>query len=315
MGKKYKLSISVIIPCFNYAHYLDTCITSIIEQAHSALEIIVIDDGSTDDTKHVVQSLNESYENFTIRYIYQKNKGVSAARNHGYKTAKGAYLLFLDADDKLLPNAFEIFNSALNKHRGSDMLFGGYIAYNHKGEKKNRIPEPLSTDNLDNVTKLLNGEIVGLRPSSTIIKKTVMDEVLFRDDVHIGEDTLFFTQVLFRKNCASTQEPVVEMRRHNDSLRENYQRMIETGTNGIKQVFSLLPKTDRMKNLYLKQILNCYLKIGRMAYLEADYKVASQYYSKAYKLKPNILLRWKHLPKAVISIIKCKAPKQSSVNI
>ena len=97
MGKKYKLPISVIIPCFNYAHYLDACITSIIEQVHSALEIIVIDDGSTDDTKHVVQSLIVSHENFNIQYIYQKNKGVSAARNYGYTIAKGEYLLFLDA--------------------------------------------------------------------------------------------------------------------------------------------------------------------------------------------------------------------------
>jgi glycosyltransferase involved in cell wall biosynthesis len=315
MIENHILPFSVIIPTYNYAHYLEACITSIIVQAYSVQEIIIVDDGSMDDTKELVQSLNKKYEKYNIQYFYQENKGVSAARNYGYTIAKGEYLLFLDADDKLLPNAFEIFYSVLNKHRDSDMFFGGYIAYNHKGKKKNRIPEPLSSDKLSNVTKILNGEMVGLRPSSTLIKRTVMDKVLFRDDVHIGEDTLFFTQVLFSKKCASTQEPVVEMRRHNDSLRENYQRMIETGTNGIKQVFSLLPKTNQMENLYLKQILNCYLKIGRMAYLEADYKVASQYYSKAYKLNPNIVLRWKHLPKAVISIIKYKSFKRTVVDI
>lgn len=306
MGKKHILPLSVVIPCFNYAHYLDACITSVLVQAHTALEIIVVDDGSSDDTKHVVRSINKSYGDFKVRYIYQKNKGVSAARNHGYKTSKGDYLLFLDADDKLLPNAFEIFRSTLNKHSNTDMFFGGYIAYSHKGKIRSRIPEPLSTDNLDNVTKLLNGEMVGLRPSSTILKRTVMDEVLFMGNVHIGEDTLFFAQILLSRNCSSIQELVVEMRRHNNSLRENYQRMIETGTNGIQQLYSLLPRTDQMKNLYSKQIINCYLKIGRMAYRQSDFETASKYYSKVLKTQPNALLQWKHLSKAVISTIKIK---------
>lgn len=306
MGKKQILPLSVVIPSFNYAHYLDACIASVLMQEHSALEITVVDDGSTDDTKNVVRSINESYGNFKIQYIYQKNKGVSAARNHGYKTAKGDYLLFLDADDKLLPNAFEIFRTTLNKHSDTDMFFGGYIAYSHKGKKKTRIPEPLSTDNLYNVTKLLNGKMVGLRPSSTILKRTVMDKVLFMDNVHIGEDTLFFAQLLLSRHCSSIQELVVEMRRHNNSLRENYQRRIETGTNGIQQVYSLLPKTDQMKNLYSKQIINCYLKIGRMAYRQCDFETAFKYYSKVFKTQPNALLQWKHLSKAVISTIKIK---------
>ena len=229
---------------------------------------------------------------------------MSSARNHGYKIAKGNYLLFLDADDKLLPDAFEIIQATISKNAEVDMFFGGYKTYNLKGKKRIRVPAPLSIDNLDNVTKLLNGEMVGLRPSSSIIKRTVMDEMLFMNNVHIGEDTLFFAQVLFTKKCLSIQKLIVEMRRHKDSLRENYQCMLETDTNGIDQVFSLLPKTAQMEDLYIKQITNCYLRIGRMAYLMSDYQIALNYYAKAFKIQPYVLMQWKHLARAVISIAR-----------
>ncbi|MFK7816918.1 MAG: glycosyltransferase family 2 protein [Gammaproteobacteria bacterium] len=304
MNSPHLLPVSIIIPNFNYAHYLDACVISIIKQKYKVQEIIIIDDGSTDDTKQVVKAINNISEKYTIQYFYQENKGVSSARNYGYSVASSKYLFFLDADDVLLPNALEILYSTIKNNADSDMIFGGYIAYSHAGKKRKRIPESLSPNKTNNVAKLLNGNMVGLRPSSTIIKRAVMDEILFLDDVHIGEDTLFFTQVLFNKDCVAIPEAIVEMQRHHDSLRENYQRMIETGTNGIKQVFSLLPKTQQMEDLQLKQILNCYLRIGKMAYTEKDYPVASKYYSKAFKVQPKLLLRWKHLYKAIISIIK-----------
>ena len=311
MISKSLLPISVIIPTYNYAKYLSRCISSITEQNYAVLEIIIIDDGSTDNTKVTAQSINEAAKNYNIQYFHQENSGVSSARNHGSKIATSEYLMFLDADDELLPDAFEILHAAINNYSHPDMIFGGYITYSHKNIKKNRIPEPLGSDRVENITKLLNGGMIGLRPSSAILKRTVMNEILFNEGVHIGEDTLFFAQVLYFKNCISIQKPLVKMRRHSDSLRENYHRMIETGTNGIQQVFSLLPNTDQMKSLYSKQILSCYLKIGRMAYLESHYDVACKYYKKAYKIQPAALFQWKHLSKALISTIKYTVHKLS----
>lgn len=311
MKLTHLLPVSVVIPSYNYARYLSKCISSITDQNYAVQEIIVIDDGSTDYTQKTIQSINEETENYTIQYYYQENKGVSSARNFGSTKASGDYLLFLDADDILLPDALEILHAAINNNGDADMIFGGYIAYNHKNIKKNRIPQTLSSDRVENISKLLNGEMTGLRSSSAILKREVMNEILFNDSVHIGEDTLFFTQVLFCKNCVSLQKPLVEMRRHNDSLRENFQRMLETGTNGIQHVFALLPKTDHMKKLYSKQILNCYLKIGRMAYIESNYDIARNYYKKAYKIKPTALFQWKHFSKAFISAIRHTAHKLS----
>jgi len=92
-------TVSVIIPCYNYAHYLIDAIYSALNQSYAPLEIIVVDDGSTDNTKEVV----ESFKNIEIPiyYKYQENKGLSSARNTGCRIANGDYLLTLDADDKI----------------------------------------------------------------------------------------------------------------------------------------------------------------------------------------------------------------------
>ena len=88
--------VSIIIPCFNYAHFLPTTIESALGQTYNNCEIIVVDDGSTDNTAEVAQNFGDS-----VKYIYQENAGLSAARNTGIKNAKGEYMVFLDSDDMI----------------------------------------------------------------------------------------------------------------------------------------------------------------------------------------------------------------------
>src|SRR5688500_2053614 len=93
--------VSVVIPCYNHGAYLPEAVASVQSQNYPSLEIIVIDDGSTDNTKAVAAGLTG------ITYFYQPNQGLSAARNAGIRHSKGEFLLFLDADDWLLPEAIE----------------------------------------------------------------------------------------------------------------------------------------------------------------------------------------------------------------
>ena len=86
--------ISAVIPSYNYGRYLGRAVESVLTQTHPVDEIIVVDDGSTDNTKEVAASFGDK-----IRYVYQKNKGLSAARNTGIREAKGDWIAFLDADD------------------------------------------------------------------------------------------------------------------------------------------------------------------------------------------------------------------------
>src|SRR6185295_19151753 len=95
------MKISVIIPAYNQARWLPECIESALQQTLTAHEIIVVDDGSTDDTREVVSR-------YPVRHIYQKNAGVSAARNRGIQEATGEWIALLDGDDYWLPRKLEL---------------------------------------------------------------------------------------------------------------------------------------------------------------------------------------------------------------
>ena len=113
--------LSVIIPSYNRAVFLPEAIESLLRQTYPVFEIIVVDDGSTDETKEVC----DRYP--TVQYIYQSNQGVSVARNTGMRVSKGEYLLFLDSDDCLLPKAVEIGVNCINAHPEVGFVFGNYI--------------------------------------------------------------------------------------------------------------------------------------------------------------------------------------------
>lgn len=110
--------ISVIIPCYNQARYLNEAIESVLAQTYRGYEIIVVDDGSTDMTASVAASYPE------VRYIRQANQGLAAARNAGIRAGKGDYFVFLDADDRLLPWALETGLKALIEHPACAFVYG-----------------------------------------------------------------------------------------------------------------------------------------------------------------------------------------------
>jgi glycosyltransferase involved in cell wall biosynthesis len=102
--------VSIIIPVYNSEIYLAECIESAINQIHSNTEIIIVDDGSTDNSLQIARN----FENEKVRVLNQDNRGASAARNTGLKEAKGSYIQFLDADDLLSPDKIEEQIKCLN---------------------------------------------------------------------------------------------------------------------------------------------------------------------------------------------------------
>ena len=102
--------VTVVIPCYNQAHFLGEAIESVLVQSYPNFEIIVVDDGSPDDTSEVAASYPK------VRLIRQENQGLSGARNTGLRHSKGEYVVFLDADDRLLPEALEAHLDHLEAH-------------------------------------------------------------------------------------------------------------------------------------------------------------------------------------------------------
>jgi glycosyltransferase involved in cell wall biosynthesis len=110
MKTKTMPMVSVIVPSYNHAHFLSEAIDSVLAQTYPHHEIIVVDDGSTDRTPEVVSQYSG------VRFIRQRNRGPAAARNRGIQESRGEYVVFLDADDRLLPQHFEVSLDALRSH-------------------------------------------------------------------------------------------------------------------------------------------------------------------------------------------------------
>lgn len=105
--------ISIIVPCYNCKDVVSRCLDSLINQTYKNIEIIVVDDGSKDDSKKIIKS----YKNKNIYYYYKENGGLSSARNYGIKKANGEYLLFVDSDDYVSDNYVEkLYNSIIDNN-------------------------------------------------------------------------------------------------------------------------------------------------------------------------------------------------------
>jgi glycosyltransferase involved in cell wall biosynthesis len=119
--------VSIIIPCYNYAHFLAQTLDSVLSQSYQNWECIVVDDGSTDNTRAVVAGYIENDKRF--KYTYQSNQGQSPTRNNGIRHAQGGYIQFLDADDVLESCKLEQQVSFLEQNPAVDIVYGNVMYF------------------------------------------------------------------------------------------------------------------------------------------------------------------------------------------
>ena len=171
-------TVSVIIPTYNRAYLIDRAIQSVLNQSYQDFEMIIVDDGSTDDTKEVVTEFQE--QDKRIRYIrHEKNKGGSAARNTGIKSAEGDYVAFLDDDDEWLPAKIEKqvvkFQDSLDE---VGVIYSGFFYVSDKTGKV--ISESVPTLRGNVYANLLSGCILG--SPTPLIRKTCFQKAGLYDD-------------------------------------------------------------------------------------------------------------------------------------
>ena len=128
--------ISVIIPAYNCEKSIEKCIESIIKQEYPNYEMIIIDDGSTDKTGKIIEKY---IDRDAVKIVHKNNGGVSSARNVGIQMASGTYVMFVDADDRILENGLWILNSSIQKFRDADVIIYGWIEEKHAKQNK-KIP-------------------------------------------------------------------------------------------------------------------------------------------------------------------------------
>lgn len=236
--------ISVIIPVYNIEKYLERCIKSVLSQTLKSFEIIIIDDGSTDNTSKIINIYKE-YKN--IEVISTANKGVSAARNLGIGKSQGDYIYFLDADDYIEKNTLlKLFDTAtLNK---TPVVIGGYFTQSNNLIITNNERHTIVSDSLVTITKILKNELprtaCGILFERSVVEKK---RILFSEDLKYGEDFLFTLEFLSYCNLISIVYDVTYIieARNDSASRQNSINHIEN----LKKVNNILMKFKKEKNL------------------------------------------------------------------
>lgn len=201
--------ISVIVPVYNGQDYLEKCIESIEGQTYENLEIIIVNDGSTDDTGTVCVRLKEKFEN--VRVITTEDVGVSAARNAGMDAARGVFLTFVDADDRLRPKTLAALYDCIME-TGSDVAGCSFFTWQKEEEweeflhNKYRIEKPeIYTSGTYLKEEILRGNS---RCWSKLYRRGAVGKLRFREGLTIGEDMLFLVTLLpYVRGIAETSYP------------------------------------------------------------------------------------------------------------
>lgn len=192
--------ISVIVPVHNGQEYLAECVESIAGQTYSGLEIIIVNDGSTDGTQAVCEELAGRYHN--VKVITLPDLGVSEARNHALEQMTGNYVMFVDADDRLKKDTAEKLYSILTE-KECDVAGCGFGIW-HTEEELRRLMEAEPGEAEQNITiteydgyrflseGILNGNS---RCWSKLYRRETIGDIRFRKDYTIGEDMLFLVDI------------------------------------------------------------------------------------------------------------------------
>lgn len=286
---------SIVIPAYNYGQCLSFALESVLSQEGDDFEILVIDDGSTDDTPAVLSGLRSRHPD-RFRSIRQENSGLAAVRNRGIVETTGEYLIFLDADDRLLPGALASFRNFLERNGRPGMVCGGHLSVHPDGKVRRHSARPLSSDKKRNFLAYMRKEF-GISNGGVIMARHVFDGLSYPEHLSNNEDVPVFAQILARYDCATIEDMVLEIHKHDDSMRNNIDLTRLTGTRTVDALFdpAVLPG-DLMT--YKSEFLGRqYLSLFRSFYVAKEFVQARNYYKEAIRSYPSLLFEWSYLRK------------------
>ncbi|HET9530055.1 MAG TPA: glycosyltransferase [Blastocatellia bacterium] len=273
--------VSVVIPTYNRAELLNETIKSVLNQSFKALEIIVVDDGSTDDTREVVSGLNGP-----IKYIYQENKGRSAARNRGFKLSSGEYICFLDSDDLFSLEKVGRQVELLDSHKEIGFVYSDYAFIDRSGMLLDK-PLIYSRHPLQKgfiLKHLLHFDFIP--PSTVMVRRTCLETVgLFDSALEPAEDFDWLLRLAGRYEASYVAEPLCRIRMHggNTPSADIAGATIQV----IMKHLSLDESKAALGGDWRQVYCDCYITAANYRYNLRDMRKARQYFLKALKVSPS----------------------------
>lgn len=294
-----RVQFSIVIPAYNYGHLLARAVSSACTQPGDDYEVLVIDDGSTDNTPEVLAELQSRYP--VLRVVRQKNSGLAAVRNRGVDESQGDYLLFLDADDELEPAALDVFRRAAKANADAGLLIAPTISVFEDGRvdagRKPQVAADAETRFLDFLYKRLP-----LSNGAVAMQRKVFSLIRYNPELRQTEDIPVFAHCLANFKAAAADAPTTRIYKHSGSMRHDVETALKLGMSLVDQVFdeSKLP-AGLMRHRARYQARRA-LSVFRLAYRAGNYKAASGYFRLAYRANKREALRQ---PKYLLRYIRC----------
>jgi glycosyltransferase involved in cell wall biosynthesis len=193
----YTPLVSIIVPVYNAELYIPQCIESILAQTYKNIEIILINDGSTDQSKKILESFGANDQR--VKVVNKVNAGVSKARNTGIVMAEGEYITFVDADDTLDVNAVTTMID-LMETSNADVVRTNYVSYRSGIQKKGSLPIPAKLYEGNDILKIIQKVIMGNIPGYSWLLLIRIDllrkhEITFDSSLSMMEDTKFYVDL------------------------------------------------------------------------------------------------------------------------
>lgn len=282
MPENIRPTLSVIIPAYNAEKYLTECVQSILKQPCKDVEIIIVNDGSSDETPRIADQLADQYGN--IHVLHLENGGVSRARNRGISVSKGIYIGFLDADDVWCKDAYTEDIKMTLVSQAKDMVGFAYFQTDEKLKYGQSFPE--SSREIDHSCSEYNLYYTRQKPFfSYFFKRTLLNDVRFPEGVRYGEDISFlFLATRLAKSILLMDRYLMMYRTNSNSIMyhtDDFNFMLET-IDGLYQT-KKLAKTEE----------HCLDFDGRIHKMMYEYLRLSSRNGKSYKILHEDLMNCK----------------------
>ena len=264
---------SIIMPTYNRAKFLDRSIKSVIQQKFDDWELIIVDDGSHDNTKEVIKE----YKDNRIKYFYQRNAGVSAARNFGIKKCNGLYVCFLDDDDEYLDHHLSFLHSEITKRSYPITLLTTnlYIAFD-----ENLTEHPFKDYGATN-----SFDILPHIPISCV-HSAVLNKHLFNENLSIREDNELFDRIRRDFGIIALDEFTVIVHKHGENVTANKYKLKK----GLeKTTHFYIRDRKRISKDELTKLAGCYLVLLTHYVKQKNVFKTLQYFIKTILLLPFAL--------------------------
>ncbi len=305
--------ISVIIPVYNTEKYLGACLDSLLAQTHESLEIILVDDGSSDSSPQICDAYAE--KDARVKVIHKENAGVSSARNTAIEAATGDYIGFVDSDDIVAPHTFETLLSSLVKSDSDVSVCRLARFFDGQEEEKLSSASPFSGEilvmsSLEALSDLLRGTHFYGSLCDKLFKAELVKGAKLREDIFIAEDFLFTIGALLKATriCFSDVTLYFYRTRETSATHSSYSEKQISSYDALlsaEELFRTYGIYDVLKNEIDASAVICHVKIMRGLYENRSLR-------KKYAKRSIKELR-RHLNKNSASLLTSSVRKHASI--